>query len=101
MPLKPIKFGFKVYMLAESKSGYILNWVIHEGKKDTLIDLSSLVKVQKQCPENIKIYSENSKGVDLFDQKISYYLYNHSSVRWFWRIVIHLLSVALHNSFFI
>ena len=26
-------------MLAESKSGYILNWVIHEGKKDTLIDI--------------------------------------------------------------
>jgi len=28
MPLKPIKFGFKVYMIAESNSGFVLNWKI-------------------------------------------------------------------------
>ena len=33
MPLKPIKYGFKAYILAESSSGYMLNWKMHEGKK--------------------------------------------------------------------
>ena len=28
MPLKPIKYGFKVYVLCESSSGYMLNWLI-------------------------------------------------------------------------
>ena len=36
MPLKPIKYGFKAYILAESSSGYMLNWKMHEGKKTTV-----------------------------------------------------------------
>ena len=41
MPLKPIKYGFKAYVLAESKSGYVLNWMLYEGKKGqhTIIDI--------------------------------------------------------------
>ena len=33
MPHKPIKFGFKAYVLAEADSGYVLFWQVHEGKK--------------------------------------------------------------------
>lgn len=32
MPLKPIKFGFKAYVLCESDSGYVLNWSLNTGK---------------------------------------------------------------------
>lgn len=39
MPLKPIRFGFKAYVLAESSSGYMLNWKLHEGKKSTLKEI--------------------------------------------------------------
>ena len=39
MPLKPIKYGFKVYVTTESSSGYVLNWVLHEGKKDSLVEI--------------------------------------------------------------
>lgn len=28
---KPIKYGFKAYILAEAKTGYILNWHLHTG----------------------------------------------------------------------
>lgn len=28
MPNKPIKFGFKIYMLAESKTGYLLSYML-------------------------------------------------------------------------
>ena len=45
MPLKPIKYGFKAYVLAESKSGYLLNWNLHNGQYSSLIDIiSSLTK---------------------------------------------------------
>ena len=31
-PKKPVKFGIKIYMLCESKSGYISEWQVYTGK---------------------------------------------------------------------
>lgn len=33
MPLKPIKRGFKVWALADSQSGFLLNFDVYTGKK--------------------------------------------------------------------
>ena len=33
IPLKPIKYGFKAYILTETESGYVMNWRLHEGGK--------------------------------------------------------------------
>ena len=32
IPKKPTKFGIKVWLLAESKTGYIINYIIYTGK---------------------------------------------------------------------
>jgi len=39
MPLKPIKYGFKAYVLTEASTSFMLNWKLHEGKKNTLINI--------------------------------------------------------------
>ncbi|KAL4500785.1 hypothetical protein ABPG72_020019 [Tetrahymena utriculariae] len=39
MPLKPVRHGFKIYVLAESDSGYILNWQLHDGVPKSLTDI--------------------------------------------------------------
>ena len=39
MPLKPIKYGFKAYVLSEASTDYMLNWSLHEGNKNTLISI--------------------------------------------------------------
>ena len=31
MPLKPIKYGFKTYILSEAKTGYVMSWKLIEG----------------------------------------------------------------------
>lgn len=31
MPMKPIRDGFKIYMLAEADTGYMLNWKIYSS----------------------------------------------------------------------
>jgi len=31
MPLKPIKYGFKAYILSEAKTGYVMSWKLIEG----------------------------------------------------------------------
>lgn len=33
LPMKPIKRGFKVWVLAEAKSGYISSFDVYTGKK--------------------------------------------------------------------
>jgi len=37
MPLKPIKRGFKVWALADSQSGFFLNFDVYTGKKQMVI----------------------------------------------------------------
>jgi len=32
MPLKPIKYGLKAYVLCESSTGYMINWQLYTGK---------------------------------------------------------------------
>lgn len=39
MPLKPTKYGFKAYILAEASSGFVLNWQLHNGKRNSLISI--------------------------------------------------------------
>jgi len=36
MPQKPIKIGLKAYLLCESKTGYVLNWMLHSGEIDNI-----------------------------------------------------------------
>ena len=39
IPLKPIKYGFKAYLLPKASSGYVLQWCLHEGKKSLLVEI--------------------------------------------------------------
>ncbi|CAI7992357.1 PiggyBac transposable element-derived protein 4, partial [Geodia barretti] len=38
MPKKPTKWGLKAYVLADSTTGYMYNWILYTGKDDSLGD---------------------------------------------------------------
>ena len=38
MPKKPVKHGFKVWMLADSHNGYVLSFEVHTGKKGNTVE---------------------------------------------------------------
>jgi len=211
MPLKPIKYGFKAYTLTESSSGYVLNWILHEGKKNTLVNIvrsltnlyegkgyiismdrfyttldavknlldqnfhvfaaitqtrarltvemkdlakklkrgealfycsndrkllltiwkdskvvylvsnrgdDSMGTTERRCksptpnsnqiekniitrPNNMRQYSLYACGVDYMDQRISYYLPEICSRKWYMPLMLHWLEIILHNSFII
>lgn len=47
---KPVKYGFKAYVLAEASTGYILNWHVHTGDPMTSSEESSTFRiVRKLC----------------------------------------------------
>lgn len=65
MKNKPIRYGFKAYMLVEAKTSYVLNWTIHTGdKRDTIYneELATLGIVKKLIEpysgENYNLYMD-------------------------------------------
>lgn len=49
----------------------------------------------------IKRYKKNMGGVDLFDQKFTYYHYQYRFIKWWKFLFIYLLEIAINNSFMI
>lgn len=61
----------------------------------------SLEKVEVQCPLPIKIYNDFMGGVDLSDQKRSYYSVGKKNKK-FWKYIFHfIINVCIVNSFII
>lgn len=64
MPMKPIKRGFKVWVLADSKTGYMLNFKIYEGKaqnaqEGTLGERTVLDLTKKYHNKGYCVYFDN------------------------------------------
>jgi len=115
--LKKLAYGESLFYLYENQRILLSCWrdskvvlVISNTGDDNLVNVSrngnidqdgikTYRKMQVNCPENILTYFLNARGVDKFDQKISYYAVDHKSVKWYTRIILHLISVAMHNSF--
>jgi len=48
IPLKPIRVGFKAFILTEFKRGYVYNWSLYEGK-DSTSDRKIPIKIKQLC----------------------------------------------------
>ena len=75
----------------------LLSTVTRNGKDNE----GNYCRKEVDCPEIIKSYINNAKGVDLLDQMIGYYEAKNRSRKWCLRLVLHFLQVAAHNSFLI
>lgn len=61
---------------------------------------NSYGKVQMK-PLEVSKYNENMSGVDRSDQLTSYYSCPRKSIRWYKKVIFHLLDVTVINSFLI
>jgi hypothetical protein len=61
MPCKPVKFGFKAYLLCESESGYVLNWLLHtkqeEGEHGKLVQIMQFL-TEPYLNEGFHVYMD-------------------------------------------
>ena len=53
------------------------------------------------APLMIKEYTMHMKGVDLFNQRVSYYSVDYNILKWYVRIVFFLTEIAMVNSYLI
>lgn len=56
-------------------------------------------KQERQKPVPIIYYNANMKGVDRCDQLMSYYPFEHKSVRWYKKVFVHFIQLLLINSY--
>lgn len=52
-------------------------------------------------PHMVIEYNKNMKGIDRHDQMMAYYSCEHKSLRWYKKVIVHIMQVILINSFFL
>lgn len=55
----------------------------------------------KTTPKHISEYNFNMSGINRCDQMISYYSSPRNTVRWYKKVLFHLLDISLWNAFFL
>ncbi|KAH9642821.1 hypothetical protein HF086_012315 [Spodoptera exigua] len=87
---------------------YVSNW---RDKRQVLmlttLDQPEMIKVtnkrgqEVKRPKEIAQYNRFMSGIDCADQMISYYSCPRKTIRWYKKIIFHMLDVATWNAFFL
>ncbi|XP_056645839.1 piggyBac transposable element-derived protein 4-like [Diorhabda sublineata] len=67
----------------------------------SMINTANRRQQEKRKPIEIVNYNQNMSGVDRADQMMSYYSCPRKTIRWYKKVIFHLLDVAVWNSFYI
>jgi len=95
--LKHKEFCFwqkKGLLLVAYKDKALVNCITTHSISPTVVNKKGTSK-----PECIVIYNQVMKGVDQFDQNMSYYLYSHRFSKWWKNCMIYLIEIAIYNSY--
>ena len=80
-PCKPIKYGIKTYILAESNSGYVYNFTIYSGTGNTTLEIvTNLMEDLKD--KNYHVYMDNYyNSVGLSEKLLADKIYSCGTLR--------------------
>ena len=74
---------------------------VEKIKKTRGKDKKELQVLSVDTPTMIREYQFKMKGVDLFNQRMSYYSTNFRSLRWYFRIIYFYMEIAMINSYLV
>ncbi|KAG4067093.1 hypothetical protein HA402_000084 [Bradysia odoriphaga] len=66
-----------------------------------LIEVANRYGIKKNKPTDIAAYNDNMGGIDRADQMVSYYSSPRKTIRWYKKVLFHLLDLCVWNSFYI
>ena len=87
MPKKPIKRGFKIWMLADSDSGYVTNFKVYEGKTQGTVEKGLGANVVLTLTEHVQqryhhvFFNNFFTGIDLLLNLLRRGLYSCGTMR--------------------
>jgi hypothetical protein len=103
---KDLKPGQHVWQ--QYKSVYVSKWrdkrpvlMITTAYQPKVVEVQNKYKVKKNKPIEVANYNENMSGVDRADQMIAYYSCPRKTIRWYKKVMYHLLDLAIHNAHFL
>lgn len=73
----------------------------------TTLDQPEMVETTNQRgnkrmkPKEVVRYNQHMSGIDRADQMISYYSSPRKSIRWYKKVLFHMLDVAVWNAFYL
>ena len=89
----------QVHMISNFHDNSITN--VEKVRKMRGFDRKELNVYKYDMPQMIRDYTYKMKGVDLFNQRMSYYSTNFRSMRWYFRIIYFYMEMAMINSYLV
>lgn len=71
--------------------------IVRRKKKNEIEDNKKVEKTLRM-PISVCVYNDHANGVDIVDQYLSNHMFNHRSIRWYFRIMIYLIEISILNS---
>lgn len=87
---------------------YVTKWkdkrdvlTISTAHHPSLIETKNRFGETKIKPSDVVDYNKNMSGVDRLDQMTSYYSSPRKTIRWYKKVLFHLIDMAVWNSYFL
>ncbi|XP_048258169.1 uncharacterized protein LOC125383620 [Haliotis rufescens] len=92
MPNKPHKRGIKSWGLADSRTGYMLNYL--SRMLDPMLQTAS----GRKKPKAVQLHSQHMGGVDLADKQLQYYMVLHRCCKWWKKVFLYFMELSFNNA---
>lgn len=66
-----------------------------------LVNVENRYGVEKIKPQDVAEYNQYMSGVDRLDQMISYYSTPRKTIRWYKKVLFHLIDVTIWNAYYL
>lgn len=74
---------------------------ITTGRFQKMVITSNRFSQQNTKPRHIVEYNKNMSGIDKSDQMVSYYSTPRKTIRWYKKIIFHLLDISMWNAYYL
>lgn len=105
---KTVKLKKGDHKFARKGSVYICRWkdkrdvfIITTGVHLVMVTVKNKRGVEIEKPKPIIEYNQNMSGIDRCDQMLSYYSSPRKTIKWYKKVMFHLLDIAIWNSFYL
>ncbi|KAJ8953488.1 hypothetical protein NQ318_023609 [Aromia moschata] len=103
-----LRKGEHIWRKKQNISVYVSKWkdkrdiyAITTGYQPRIVTVRNRYGVENVKPCEVDAYNQHMSGIDRSDQMMSYYSCPRKTIRWYKKVIFHLLDVAVWNAYFL